>query len=370
MKRLIVLVVVTTCFILTASWECLAKDKIDVMTQNQYLGADLDPIVAGTVPFNQAVIEALSVIAENDIVTRSSLLASLIANRLPELVGLQEVYMFVCYDLVQEPNKGCNDPRIANAFPATLFPGVYVNDHLSLTLQSLQQMGVNYYPAAVVNDLDLSDVIFPLPTPGIPVFLDEDAIPDITVTVLDRNVILARHDIIAEPVNYSSDDCPGGKSVDGCNYAIFVSAPSPIGFIPVKRSWVGVDATIDGKDYRFVTTHLEAERPDPTNPLSQFYQSEQADELIKVLDNTPDGKSLIVVGDFNSSSEDMGIPDAEIYPPYMQLIEAGYTDTWTVTGNIPGFSCCQLGDLSNQSSVLYERVDIIFSAEVPSPDYS
>jgi hypothetical protein len=367
MKRLIVLVVATTCFILTVSRDCLAQDKIDVMTQNQYLGADLDPIVAGTVPFNQAVVEALSIIAANDIVTRSGLLASLIANRLPELVGLQEVYRFECYDLgPPTADTGCNDPRIANAFPVSIPPGVYVNDHLELTLQSLQQRGAIYQTAAVVHDLDLTaNILGPGFPPGIPVFLDDDARPDITVTVLDRNVILARDDILATPVDYSSD-CLGRESIDGCNYATFASAPSPLGPIDVKRSWVGVDATIDGKDYRFVTTHLEGERPDPTDPLSQFFQAAQAAELIDVLDSTPNDKSLIVVGDLNSSSKDVGIPAAGIVPPYMQLIDAGYTDTWTVTGNIPGFSCCQLADLSNQASILDERVDVIFSAEVPS----
>lgn len=368
MKHLIVLLIAIVCFTHTASWESQAKDRIDVMTQNQYLGADLDPIVAGTVDFNQAVVEALSVIATNDIVTRSQLLANLIANRLPELVGLQEVFMFVCYDLgPPTPNAGCNDPRIANAFPVTLFPGVYINDHLTLTLQSLQQMGVVYYAAAVVHDLDLTtEILGPGLPPGIPVFLDEDGIPDITVTVLDRNAILARYDVVATPVDYSSY-CIGRESVDGCNYAIFPAAPAPppLNSIDVKRSWVGVDATVAGKDYRFVTTHLEGERPDPDNPLSQFFQSAQAAELISVLADTPSDKSLILVGDINSSAQDMGIPAAGIFPPYMQLINAGYIDTWTVTGNIPGFSCCQIGDLSNRSSVLDERVDVIFSSEAP-----
>jgi hypothetical protein len=45
---------------------------------------------------------------------------------------------------------------------------------------------------------------------------------------------------------------------------------------------------------------------------------------------------------------------------------AGYTDTWTLRpGKVPGFSCCQLADLSNHQSILDERIDMIFTAEVP-----
>ena len=56
-----------------------------------------------------------------------------------------------------------------------------------------------------------------------------------------------------------------------------------------------------------------------------------------------------------------------IVPPYMQLVDAGYTDIWTLRpGAVPGFTCCQDPDLSNKRSKLSERSDMIFSLEPPA----
>ena len=86
-------------------------------------------------------------------------------------------------------------------------------------------------------------------------------------------------------------------------------------------------------------------------------------------------RSLIVVGDINSSPEDPIIPgplplpppfDQGIFPPYMQFIGSGYIDAWTLRpGNASEFTCCQLSDLSNHQSILDERIDVIFSLDIP-----
>lgn len=328
-------------------------DRVDVMTQNQYLGANLNPIIAAPDPaaFNAAVLQALSEIAANDFPTRAGLLADLIAKRLPELVGLQEVFAFGCIPLAPPaPGQGCDDPSIAGAF----------NDHLTLTLAALLALEESYVLEAVVENLDLT----------IPVDTDFNAVPDIAVTVLDRDVILARVDVAGSvaPVDYSAF-CPGRTSVDGCNYLIVAEANTAVGPIRQERGWVGVDATIAGKDYRFVNTHLEVQNPDPTNPLSPAVQAAQAQELIGVLAaSTPIGDSLLVVGDINSSSEDPIITTPIlIVPPYTQFVGSGYTDSWDLRpGDVPGFTCCELDDLSNHTSIHDERVDVIFSIEVPS----
>jgi hypothetical protein len=86
-----------------------------------------------------------------------------------------------------------------------------------------------------------------------------------------------------------------------------------------------------------------------------------------------------VVGDINSSSEDPIIPnptppnpipppiDQLINPPNTPIVVSGYTDAWNLgPGDEPGFTCCQLDDLSNQESILDERIDVIFSVAAPS----
>jgi hypothetical protein len=56
-----------------------------------------------------------------------------------------------------------------------------------------------------------------------------------------------------------------------------------------------------------------------------------------------------------------------IVPPYLQLVWAGYVDAWPMKRGKKkrGYTCCQLQDLSNKKSMLKERIDVIFSAEVP-----
>jgi hypothetical protein len=352
----------TLALALLASAPALADSDniIDVMTQNQYLGADLNPIIAAEDPaaFNAALLQALSDIADNDFPARAGALAELIADRLPDLVGLQEVFLFGCIPLAQPmPGMGCDDPAIAGAF----------QDHLSLTLQALDDLGETYEDVATVNNLDIT----------LPVDTAFNGFFDIAVTVLDRDVILAGEDVKkVSPVDYSGY-CPDRESVDGCNYLVVAEAPTALGLIRQERGWVGVDATIGNKKYRFVNTHLEVQVPDQTNPLSPFIQAAQAGELIGVLAaTTSPSRSLIVVGDINSSSEDPIIDLGGgnfIIPPYTQFIGsdqfpgAGYTDAWDFVepADEPGFSCCQDADLRNPQSILDERIDVIFSIKVP-----
>jgi hypothetical protein len=362
----------TLALALLASAPALADSNkiIDAMTQNQYLGADLNPIIAAGDPaaFNAALLQALSDIADNDFPARAGALAELIADRLPDLVGLQEVFLFGCIPLAPPmPGMGCDDPAIAGAF----------QDHLSLTLQALDDLGETYEDVATVNNLDIT----------LPVDTAFNGFFDIAVTVLDRDVILAGEDVKnVSPVDYS-EYCPERESVDGCNYLVVAEADTALGLIRQERGWVGVDATIGNKKYRFVNTHLEVQVPDQTNPLSPFIQAAQAGELIGVLAaTTSPSRSLIVVGDINSSSEDpilLPPPGEEfplpppfnqgIIPPYTQFIGsdqfpgAGYTDAWDFVepADEPGFSCCQDADLRNPQSILDERIDVIFSIKVP-----
>ena len=90
-------------------------------------------------------------------------------------------------------------------------------------------------------------------------------------------------------------------------------------------------------------------------------QNGQALELIGVLTfTTPADTSLIVLGDMNSS------PDEPLPSPYAQFIATGYTDAWTLRpGDVPGFTCCQSDNLSNNESELDDRIDMVFSRDVP-----
>ena len=308
---------------------------IDVMTQNQYLGADLTPVIEAAMSgdltaLNNAVIEALEQAAANQTNERMDAQAALIAGRRPHFVGLQEVYTFLCDDPFG--TGACQDQRVAAA----------VNkDFLELTQAALD--GAYTSSAAVLN---LSATVpFDLYGFGMPAFL----------TVIDRDVILTRSDVAATPVDFAC----ANTSLDGCNYiAALPPIPTPLGDIAVVRGYVGVDATVDGIGYRVVNTHLEVKDP----PIPALIQSAQAQELIEVLAvTTPIDKSLIVLGDINSS------PDEPLPSPYAQFAEiGGYTDAWTLRpGNVAGFGCCQSEDLSNRKSALDERIDMVLAREIP-----
>ena len=354
---------------------------IDVMTQNQYLGADLVPVVeagaailpcstpepctdpavlASRFAFNNALLNALGMVAANLPEQRYVALAREISGRRPHLVGLQEVFDFSCV------GPGCSYQAIAGAF----------NDHLTGTLDALHG---TYVATAIVKNLDIT---LPVQTP----------VGGALVTVIDRDVILVRSDLAgaATVVKYDPPFC-NYPSLDGCNYDVVATTSIAGQDVKIERGFVGIDITIGGADYRVANTHLEVREPDGSNPYSRIVQSAQAYQLILTTTNTtPTGRKLIVVGDINSDPRDPLLPVPEflqpilgvpvIVPPYMQFAApvpaggAGFTDAWTMrpganTGKgapLVGFSCCQDEDLANRHSMLYERIDMVFSLTKPS----
>ena len=325
-----------------ANLPAAAGDEIVVITQNQYLGADLTGIVrapdAGA--FNEAVLAALAQIESNNFEERAIVLAREIVKWQPHLVGLQEVWDFKM--------NGVNGPAP-------------YRDYLEDLKSALVMQGASYVAVASVQNLSMA---IPVHFDGVPGF-------DAAVSVTDRDVILVRADVVssAQPVPYSAACVkPSLDGGPGCNYQIAVEADTALGSsIRFERGFVGVDVTVDGKDYRFVNTHLEQRDPDPTNPLSPAVQAAQAVELIAVLAATPPDRSLIVAGDFNSSPVHEIIYDPIlIVPPHVQFLLAGFTDTWLLRpGAVQGYTCCQLEDLSNHKSLLDERIDTVFALEPP-----
>ncbi|HEX8108859.1 MAG TPA: endonuclease/exonuclease/phosphatase family protein [Kofleriaceae bacterium] len=313
-----------------------------VMTRNQYLGADLEPLFSApdAATFNREVIAALDQIAANRFPERALSLALEIARQQPDAVGFQEVYDFTL--------DGANGPPP-------------YRDQLSDTLRALALLGQHYVVAAQVQEL----------ATRVPVDFNGDGVADAVVGVLDRDVILVRRGLAFTPVPFSATCArPSLDGGPGCNYQVIATAHTPVGDIPVQRGFVGIDLTVRGHAYRFVNTHLEIPDVDPSNPLSPAIQAAQAHELIGVLAATrPAGRNLIVVGDFNSSPEQKvtvvgGVP---IVPPYLQMAKAGFTDTWLADPRVrPGFTAHQAPNLRNRRSLLSTRIDLIWSRKPPA----
>lgn len=316
----------------------LSFHTIKVMTQNLYVGAEIQSLAAAnTLPeFLAGVQAALNQIEANQFPERAAAIAAEIAEKKPHLVGLQEVYNFT--------QNGSNaDPPFRD----------YLND----LLDALEARGAFYEAVAVVNNFDM-EIPIPIGDFGI-------------VRVLDRDVILARSDVAPTVTKVDPADlCSGRESGDGCNYLVVASIDSPVlGPIAFKRGFVAVDAHIGTLPVRFVNTHLEVREVDPENPLSQLIQAAQASELVGLLSPmgplSTEDKPVILVGDFNSSQEDpiRFIEGQLLVPPYKQIRFAQFVDIWNRNLlkflNPDGFTCCQPANLQGESS-LYERVDLIF----------
>lgn len=363
-KTVVVSTAIALC--LLVAQPARAETDISVMTQNQYLGGDIAPLLTAGDPytFNEALVAALRQVAASDFPRRADSLAELIAKRRPHLVALQEVWSFHCVDLAGPiPGHGCDDPSISGAF----------NDQLSMTLAALAAAGETYHAVAAVENLDLRDVLIPGLPAGVPFTID--GVPALLIA-LDRDVILGRGDLVARGrVKLAMVPC-ARPSAQGCNFQAVIKVDTPAGQLAVERGFVAVDANIDGKAYRFVNTHLEVYQPDPANPVSRFYQAAQAGELLQTLAlTTPTGRSLIVAGDMNSSPDHVGLPgplplpapfNAGIVTPYMQFAYNGYVDIWMAQAEPDdGFTCCQASDLWNSVSLLNERIDMIFTRDLP-----
>jgi endonuclease/exonuclease/phosphatase family metal-dependent hydrolase len=345
-KFLLVMVSMIMAFSCLPTFAGNDKADITVMTQNQYLGADLGPVIAATAeqyPF--AIVAALQAIATANIPERAASLAESIADRRPHLVALQEVYAFGCTSLI---------PGLDTC---AAFDGAF-NDHLALTETALGDLGSDYEVVAVLQNLTI---------PALPVFLPGIQGPAMIVSVIDRDVILARSDVPASVVEFPCAKAAPGS--DGCHYQAVATVTTPLGDITVERGFLGVNASVKGKDYLFVNTHLEVRMlgdSAESTALQPFQAAELNATLAGYLSYLPDAPRVILAGDFNNGSEN--VPLAPFYfPTAYQQLSFAFTDTWTLRpGDPDGFTCCQASDLLNDPSSHHERIDIVFALPAPA----
>ena len=285
---------------------------VTVITRNLYVGADINPILgAPSLPAIPGLVAAaFEQVQATDFPERAEALADEISATEPHLVGLQEVSLI----RIQSPG----DFFIGNPVPAT----DVAFDYLAILLDALEARGLDYAAVAVSHGVDVE----------LPSATGDD------IRLTDREVILARGDVDISNVEEENF---------AVNLTIQVGGPGgpPL---TILRGWVGVDATINHRTIRFVSTHLEPASIPPIVPI----QVAQANELIGVLAGV--ALPIIFVGDFNSAA------DGSTTPTYGILIDAGFVDAWSeARPRDPGFTCCQEPDLLNPTSVLDERIDLI-----------
>jgi endonuclease/exonuclease/phosphatase family metal-dependent hydrolase len=298
-----------------------ASRPAKVMTRNVYFGADLSRAVQAT--SQQQFLTAVSTIFTNfqatDFRARAKALAREIEDADPALIGLQEVALW------RQGPVGVLDG------PATPAQEV-VLDFLPVLRQELAARGILYDVVREQTELDLEAPA------GAPYFRD--------IRLTSRDVILARR---------------GDVQVHSATSATFQAAatiPSVLGPLTVKSSWVAADVTVNKREFRFVSTHLE-----PNNPL---VRAQQAAEIV-----APGGPAaatedpVVLVGDLNS---DPAAP-APQGAAFDVLEGAGFADTWAqVNGSAPGLTH-GFGELLDDpdASGFSRRIDHVLTHGVAAP---
>jgi endonuclease/exonuclease/phosphatase family metal-dependent hydrolase len=316
---------------------------INVMTQNLYVGGDiLLPLSVPPEQFPAAAALVIEQIIATSFPERAMALADEMLARRPDLVGLQEVYVVkVCLEAA---------PQIC---PLD-------QDYLELLLDNLNADKPLYRAASTVTNISLANLPATLPDGT-----------GVRVSLTDRDVILARAGVATR--NPVSANFAARLPVD--NPAL------PPGFA-VIRGYTMVDATVAGREYRFLNTHLEVSGAGSTlEPVFRAIQAAQALELVSP--GGPlfsDDHTQVVVGDFNSSPFEgpivpcliptpSGLAPGQCPTPYAVLANFRYIDTWLerVGRWELGNTCCQAALLDNEESELYERIDLTWVR--PAPDH-
>ncbi|MEU7694481.1 endonuclease/exonuclease/phosphatase family protein [Microbispora hainanensis] len=278
--------------------------NIRVMTQNMYLGSNFAPLIAAqTLPqFLAGVTTVYQNIIASAPAERAAAVAREIARNEPDLVGLQEV------DIVRTGSRPAENVQ---------------SDQLNALLAELDRLGHHYETVGIMPGTDIE----------VPSTLGID------VRLTYRDVVIVRADA-ARKITLSN------RQVQ--TYVINSTQRSPAGTITDIRGWISVDATVCGRTFRFVNTHL-----DSTPPLT--VQRAQAQELVASAANTR--LPVVFVGDFNANASD---PDDPTFATYRFLLDQGFSDAWRFRhSGDPGFTCCQAPDLRNSVSSLSRRIDLV-----------
>ena len=241
---------------------------VRAMTYNLYVGADIFRINDAEDPEDIPIIVAqiMQIVMATDFPERSRAIADQIAKNRPHLIGLQEVA------LIRYQSPG--DAVIGGTIPAT----DVLYDYLDLLLEALAERGLEYEVAGIVQNADVELPMYAGMDGATPLFDD--------IRLTDRDVILAQRGVKTSDV----------LSANYTNNLIIPIAGTSVEFL---RGYVAVDARVKGREYRFVNTHLEVQFPAPIPNI----QGAQAAELAFVL--ATETKPIILVGDFNSSPDDL-----------------------------------------------------------------
>lgn len=281
-----------------------APVDVRVMTRNLYLGTNLDRIVqakSAAEAFGAAELAWRNVQA-NNFPARARAIAREIAATRPDFVGLQEVSLY----RTQTPA----DFTVTRASTVVL-------DYVRELRRALAARKLPYRVLIVRRPVDAE-----LPAGDPPAM-------DVRLTLGDA--LLVRNDRRIRIRRIRSGTYTTTTSLFG-------------GFITARRGFVYADATIAGRTFRVIDTHLES--------FSDASQVAQGAELAAGPANTR--LPTILLGDLNSRADGTGTPT------YASLRAAGFRDAWAdVQPNALGLTCCFGELLTEPGGPFYSRIDYV-----------
>ena len=284
------------------------KPDVTVMSRNLYLGADLIPLATATdrEDFEKKAGAVWQIVQDTNFPLRAKALAKELKAKRPDLVGLQEAAIW---------RKGADGVKDGNTTPAT----EVVYDFTKTLIAEAARLGVNYQVAVIQDEFDFEAPI--------------DKGYDIRLT--QQDAILIRKGSRVKI-----------KTTSAGRYTESFKIPTQVGLADSRRGWVAADATILGKAFRFVNTHLEA--------YGGEIRDAQAKELVGSKGPLTDtrGKSILL-GDMNSDPRD----EAPENLAYNTLVGAGFRDIFAAKR--PATSG-QNERVNNPVSELKRHIDHIF----------
>lgn len=284
------------------------KPDVTVMSRNLYLGADLIPLATATSreDFEAKAGAVWQVVQDTNFPLRAKALAKELKQKKPDLVGLQEAAIW---------RKGADGVKDGNTTPAT----EVVYDFTATLIAEAQRLGISYEVAVIQDEFDFEAPI--------------DKGYDIRLT--QQDAILIRKGSRVKI-----------KTTSAGHFTDSFKVPTQVGEADSRRGWVAADATIRGKAFRFVNTHLEAYGGD--------IRAAQARELVGPTGPLTDTRGkTILLGDMNSDPRDEAVEAAA----YNVLVGAGFRDIFAAKR--PATSG-QNERVNNPVSELVRHIDHIF----------
>jgi hypothetical protein len=273
-----------------------------VMTQNIYVGTDVDAVIGALVTTNPnddipALLAAVATLNETDFTARAAGFAEEVRRFRPDVIGLVEVSR-IDIDLDLTPLGG---PHI-----------VAHEDFLPELTAALKRRHLHYRVAAVNQNFVAA------PLPGV-------SLTDYDVTLVAAGVRVGQ-DVIAH------------------NFAANVGPVAP--GISLTYGFTSVPVTVAGRHYVVATTHLQ----DDVGPADlTLLRAAQMQELVAAI---PTDRPAVLMGDLN---------DFVATPMYQVATGAGFTDVWpALRPGHDGFTCCHSSNLTD-ARIPNQRIDYIFA---------